>query len=196
MTCRWAALCRLIGDRSDVTEATGYMSLWLTLAVNSIALGGLLFLLSSGFSLIFGLMRIPNLMHGSFFMLGAYFGVTLLARGVNFWVAALVSAAAMALIGGLIERLLLRRLAGDPAAAGAADAGRRLHRRRPLPDAVDRRSLAAGDARASARRRAGGGTLLSALPAGDRRRRRRRRHRALAAGRLDAARRQDPRRRR
>ena len=47
------------------------MNLWLTLAVNSIALGGLLFLLSAGFSLIFGLMRIPNLMHGSFFMLGA-----------------------------------------------------------------------------------------------------------------------------
>ena len=61
------------------------MSLWLTLAVNSVALGGLLFLLSSGFSLIFGLMRIPNLMHGSFFMLGAYFGVTLLWQGVNFW---------------------------------------------------------------------------------------------------------------
>jgi branched-chain amino acid transport system permease protein len=89
------------------------MSLWLTLAVNSIALGGLLFLLSSGFSLIFGLMRIPNLMHGSFFMLGAYLGVTLLARGYNFWVAALVSAAAMAVIGGLIERFLLRRLSGD-----------------------------------------------------------------------------------
>ena len=63
------------------------MSLWLTLAVNSVAMGGLLFLLSSGFSLIFGLMRIPNLMHGSFFMLGAYLGVTLLARGVNFWLA-------------------------------------------------------------------------------------------------------------
>jgi branched-chain amino acid transport system permease protein len=89
------------------------MSLWLTLAVNSIAMGGLLFLLSSGFSLIFGLMRIPNLMHGSFFMLGAYFGVTLLARGINFWVAALASAAAMSVIGGLIERFLLRRLGGD-----------------------------------------------------------------------------------
>ena len=123
------------------------MSLWLTLAVNSIALGGLLFLLSSGFSLIFGLMRIPNLMHGSFFMLGAYFGVTLLARGMNFWLAALLSAAAMAVIGGLIERFLLRRLAGQAAAAGAADAGLRLHHRRRLPDAVDRRSLAAGDAR-------------------------------------------------
>ena len=89
------------------------MNLWLTLAVNSIALGGLLFLLSAGFSLIFGLMRIPNLMHGSFFMLGAYFGVSLLTSGVNFWVAALLAAAAMGIIGGLIERTLLRRLAGQ-----------------------------------------------------------------------------------
>jgi branched-chain amino acid transport system permease protein len=90
------------------------MALWLTLAVNSIALGGLLFLLSAGFSLIFGLMRIPNLMHGSFFMLGAYFGVTLLQTyRVEFWLAALISAAGMAVIGALIERLLLRRLAGQ-----------------------------------------------------------------------------------
>jgi branched-chain amino acid transport system permease protein len=89
------------------------MSLWLTLAVNSIALGGLLFLLSAGFSLIFGLMRIPNLMHGSFFMLGAYFGVSLLALGINFWLAALASGAAMAVIGGVIERFLLRRLEGQ-----------------------------------------------------------------------------------
>ena len=89
------------------------MSQFLTLAVNSISYGGLLFLLSAGFSLIFGLMRIPNLMHGSFFMLGAYFGVTFLARGLNFWVAALLSAAAMAAIGALIERFLLRRLAGQ-----------------------------------------------------------------------------------
>src|SRR6266853_5845378 len=89
------------------------MSLWLTLAVNSVALGGLLFLLSSGFSLIFGLMRIPNLMHGSFFMLGAYFGVTLLWQGFNFWLAALLSGLAMAVIGGLIERFLLRRLEGQ-----------------------------------------------------------------------------------
>ncbi|MEI7805756.1 MAG: branched-chain amino acid ABC transporter permease [Hyphomicrobiales bacterium] len=83
--------------------------------MNSIALGGLLFLLSAGFSLIFGLMRIPNLMHGSFFMLGAYFGVTLLDNriGMNFWAAALVSALAMAVIGGLVERFLLRRLNGQ-----------------------------------------------------------------------------------
>jgi branched-chain amino acid transport system permease protein len=89
------------------------MNVWLTLTVNSIALGGLLFLLSSGFSLIFGLMRIPNLMHGAFFMLGAYLGVTMLWKGFNFWVAALASAVAIAVVGGLIERFLLRRLEGQ-----------------------------------------------------------------------------------
>src|SRR5262249_15258812 len=89
------------------------MGLWLTLTVNSIALGGLLFLLSAGFSLIFGLMRIPNLLHGSFFMLGAYFGVSLLAQNMNFWLAALLSGGAKALIGALAERFLLRRLAGQ-----------------------------------------------------------------------------------
>jgi branched-chain amino acid transport system permease protein len=89
------------------------MSNWSLLAVNSLSLGGLLFLLSSGFSLIFGLMRIPNLMHGSFFMLGAYLGASLLQRGYNFWLAALISAAAMVVVGGVVERFLLRRLAGQ-----------------------------------------------------------------------------------
>lgn len=88
------------------------MSLWVLLAVNSITLGGLLFLLSAGFSLIFGLMRIPNLTHGSFFMLGAYFGVSFLAAGLDFWAAALLSGLAVAALGGVIERFLLRRLPG------------------------------------------------------------------------------------
>ena len=89
------------------------MNVWVLLAVNSIALGGLLFLLSAGFSLIFGLMRIPNLLHGSFFMLGAYLGVTFLGQGINFWLAALASAAIVAALGGVIERFLLRRLEGQ-----------------------------------------------------------------------------------
>ena len=89
------------------------MAIWSLLAVNSLSLGGLLFLLSAGFSLIFGLMRIPNLMHGSFFMLGAYLGASLMQRGYNFWLAALISAAVMVVVGGVIERVLLRRLAGQ-----------------------------------------------------------------------------------
>jgi branched-chain amino acid transport system permease protein len=90
------------------------MNLYLLLAINSIALGGLLFLLSSGFSLIFGLMRIPNLTHGSLFMLGAYFGATFYLWGkLDFWLSALLAALLTALLGGVIERLLLRRLAGN-----------------------------------------------------------------------------------
>ena len=90
------------------------MTLYLLLAVNSVALGGLLFLLSSGFSLIFGLMRIPNLTHGSLFMLGAYFGASFyLWAKLDFWLSALLAALLVALIGGLIERLLLRRLANN-----------------------------------------------------------------------------------
>ena len=88
------------------------MNLWLILAVNSVTLGGLLFLLSAGFSLIFGLMRIPNLTHGSMFMLGAYFGVTLIGWGFGFWLAALVAGLGVALFGGIIERFVLRRLVG------------------------------------------------------------------------------------
>ncbi|HKX02277.1 MAG TPA: branched-chain amino acid ABC transporter permease [Methylomirabilota bacterium] len=88
------------------------MSLWLVLAVNSVTLGGLLFLLSAGFSLIFGLMRIPNLTHGSFFMLGGYFAASLIEWGLGFWPAALVSGLLVAALGGVVERLVLRRLAG------------------------------------------------------------------------------------
>jgi branched-chain amino acid transport system permease protein len=96
------------------------MTFYLLLTVNSITFGGLLFLLAAGFSLIFGLMRIPNLTHGSLFMLGAYFGATLvggmLSIQFNFWVATLVAAALVAVFGAIIERFLLRRLPGQPLA--------------------------------------------------------------------------------
>jgi branched-chain amino acid transport system permease protein len=89
------------------------MSVTLLLAINSITLGGLLFLLSAGFSLIFGLMKIPNLTHGSFFMLGAYLSTSLIARGLDFWTAALVAGLLVAAFGGIVERMILRRLAGN-----------------------------------------------------------------------------------
>src|SRR5712692_856124 len=88
------------------------MAFWITQSLNSMALGGLLFLLSAGFSLIFGLMRIANLSHGAYFMLGAYVGLTLLRMGVNFWLAVIGAGIAIAVLGGLIERFVLRRLAG------------------------------------------------------------------------------------
>ena len=93
------------------------MNFWLVLTANSITFGGLLFLLSAGFSLIFGLMRIPNLTHGSLFMVGAYIGVTfvlgLYGFRLNFWLAAVLATLTVAALGALAERLLLRRLPGD-----------------------------------------------------------------------------------
>jgi len=57
-------------------------------------------------------MKIPNLTHGSFFMLGAYLGVSLMRLGLDFWTAAIAGGLGVALLGSLVERLILRRLAG------------------------------------------------------------------------------------
>jgi branched-chain amino acid transport system permease protein len=92
------------------------MQFWIVQSLNSLSLGGLLFLLASGFSLIFGLMRLANLTHGAFFMLGAYLGATALRAidGLNLWVAALGSGLVVAALGGLFERLVLTRLKSNP----------------------------------------------------------------------------------
>ncbi len=92
------------------------MQFWIIQGLNSLSLGGLLFLLSSGFSLIFGLMRLANLTHGAFFMLGTYFGATALRAwdGLNIWVTAIGAGIVVAALGGLFERLVLRRLKANP----------------------------------------------------------------------------------
>jgi len=75
-----------------------------------------LFLIASGLSLIFGVLRVLNFAHGTFYMLGAYscfqFVQWLGVGGGRFWVAALAAAATVALLGGLVERLLFRHLYG------------------------------------------------------------------------------------
>jgi branched-chain amino acid transport system permease protein len=86
---------------------------WVVQTFNSLAMGGLLFLLASGFSLIFGLLRVPNLAHGALFMLGAYIGATLLNAGVTFWLAAIGTGLCVGVLGIILEAGLLRRLAGN-----------------------------------------------------------------------------------
>ena len=89
------------------------MSFWFIQSLNSLALGAVLFTLAAGFSLIFGLMRIANLSHGAYFMFGAYIGLSVLDRGHGFAVAVLAAGLGVGLLGGLVERLVLRRLAGN-----------------------------------------------------------------------------------
>jgi branched-chain amino acid transport system permease protein len=89
------------------------MQIWIIQTLNSLSLGGLLFMLSSGFALIFGLMRIANLTHGSLFMLGTYVAAMLVRDGHNLIVAAIAAMIIIGILGGLIERFILRRLSGN-----------------------------------------------------------------------------------
>ena len=86
---------------------------WITQAFNGLSYGALLFLLASGLSLIFGVMRIVNLAHGSYFMLGGYVGLSVVWRTGSFTAALVAGAVAVALIGIGMERLFLRRLSGQ-----------------------------------------------------------------------------------
>src|SRR3981189_2706777 len=92
------------------------MQFWIIQGLNSLSLGGLLFLLSSGFSLIFGLMRLANLTHGAFFMLGTYFAATAMRAysDLSIWTMAVWAGVAVAAIGGLFERLVLSKLKTNP----------------------------------------------------------------------------------
>lgn len=81
-------------------------------AVNGLSFGALLFLLASGFTLVFGLMRIVNLAHGAFYLLGGYVGVVTRAATGSFVLALLAGAGVAAVFGLLSERLLLRRVRG------------------------------------------------------------------------------------
>ena len=75
-----------------------------------------LFLIASGLSLVFGIMRVINFAHGSFYMLGAYLawqGVEWVhPTGAGFWIAALFAATGVGVLGAVVERLFFRQLYG------------------------------------------------------------------------------------
>ena len=94
------------------------MSLLLVQLLSGLANAMFLFLIASGLSLIFGVTRIVNFAHGSFYMLAAYLTYSLAAMlpggPAAFYLAALLAALAVAAIGGLVEVLLLRRVYRAP----------------------------------------------------------------------------------
>jgi branched-chain amino acid transport system permease protein len=78
-------------------------------ALNGIIYGLLLFMVSSGLTLIFGMMGVLNFAHASFYMLGAYIAYTVTAT-VNFWLGLIIAPILVGLLGALVERHLLRRV--------------------------------------------------------------------------------------
>lgn len=84
--------------------------LLIQLTLNGLSFGALLFLVASGFTLIFGLMRISNLAHGAFYVVGAYTAMVVVAATHNFWLALVSGAVVAAVIGLIVELGLLRRV--------------------------------------------------------------------------------------
>src|SRR5204862_6658232 len=79
--------------------------------LNGLVYGMLLFMLSSGLTLIFGMMGVLNFAHASFYMLGAYFAFTL-GLHIGFWPALVIAPVLVGLLGSLVERQGLRRVHG------------------------------------------------------------------------------------
>ena len=86
------------------------VQLFLTQLLNGVQLGMLLFLLSAGLTLIFGIMGFLNLAHGSLYMMGAYFAAMFYAWTGSFIAGAVLGLAATLLLGLVVERVLLARL--------------------------------------------------------------------------------------
>jgi branched-chain amino acid transport system permease protein len=89
------------------------LEFWVIQAFNGVSYGALLFLLAGGLSLIFGMMRIVNMTHGSYYLLGGYVGLTVIWRGGHFALAILAGALAIALVGMGEFNAFLKRLSGQ-----------------------------------------------------------------------------------
>jgi branched-chain amino acid transport system permease protein len=86
------------------------MTFWAFQVLNGVSFGMLLFLLGAGLSLIYGVLRILNLAHGSYYVLGAYVALSTVQATGSFVLATVAGAAAATALGVFVERVLLRRL--------------------------------------------------------------------------------------
>ena len=89
------------------------MNAFLLQLLNGLSFAALLFFMASGLSLIFGLMRIVNLAHGAFYLLGGYLGLATVNATGSYWLGLLVGALGVAVFGLLCERVLLRPIRGQ-----------------------------------------------------------------------------------
>lgn len=85
------------------------MTPWILQALNGVSMGALLFLLASGFTLTFGLVRVVNMAHGAFYLLGGYLGLSVLRATGSFWLALLAGGLGIIVVSWASERFLIRR---------------------------------------------------------------------------------------
>lgn len=83
-----------------------------TQILNGLSFGAVLFFLAAGFTMIFGLMRIANLAHGGFYLMGGYFGITITLITGQFFLGLLAGGLLIMILGLFAERVLLRPIRG------------------------------------------------------------------------------------
>ncbi|WP_159007540.1 branched-chain amino acid ABC transporter permease [Bradyrhizobium sp. S69] len=94
-------------------DAIGKKKVFLNAIFNGITLGGLYFLVASGFTLIFGLMRNVNLAHGSLYLFGGYVGYAISAWTGSWILSFIVAFLAVALVGVVLQLVVFRRMEGQ-----------------------------------------------------------------------------------
>ena len=90
------------------------MTYLITQSLNGLFSAALLFLIASGLTLAFGVMKIVNIAHGSFYMLGVYVAYTVIQRTGSLLLGAVVALVVVAAVGFLVQRVFLRRFGADP----------------------------------------------------------------------------------
>jgi len=92
----------------------GNIVFWIQTGLNCLVLGGLLLLIAIGLNIIYGISRVINIAHGSLYALGAYFGYTLVASGINFFFAIIIAPVMVAVVGVIIERVIIEPIRERP----------------------------------------------------------------------------------
>jgi len=94
---------------------------WFVQILNGVSLAMLLFLVAAGLSVVMGLMRIVNVAHGSFYLVGAYLGLTVLTRSQNNYLAALVVAGVGVALLGLLTYMFFSRVGQEGESATSVE---------------------------------------------------------------------------
>lgn len=89
------------------------MEFWVSQIFNGISYAALLFLLGGGMTLMFGIMKIVNIAHGAFYLIGGYVGYVIVRHTGNFYLALFVGCLVVGFLGMVIERFFLRDLEGQ-----------------------------------------------------------------------------------
>src|SRR5436190_18535135 len=88
--------------------SSGNVPTFILVTLNGLSLAALYFITASGFTLIFGLMRVVNMAHGALYLLGGYLALDLVQHGASWWVAAALAAVGCGVVGLVMQQLLLR----------------------------------------------------------------------------------------